>query len=142
LPGSETSWTSSAQQPMVSGRVYGLKKCRHILILGWYCNTSLYQVRDIPGADGAKMLATFLRPLTKGADNSIFEDGRSENIVDGYTALYVVIPSSDLILVYNLGIQSKADAPSQQGRLNEGQKVEYRQLVSRIEAEFGIAKLP
>ena len=142
LPGSETSWTSQAQPPMQPGKVYALKKCRHIPILGWYCNTALYQVRDIPGADGAKMLATILRPLTKGADNAKFSGARAENIVDGYTALYVVVPSPELVLVYNLGIQSKAGAPSQQNRLNEGQKAEYRQLVSRIEADLGTGKLP
>jgi hypothetical protein len=143
LPGSETSWTSHAQPPMEPGRVYALKKCRHIVILGWYCNTSLYQVRDgLPADGGAKLLATFLRPLPKGADNPKFQDGKAENIVDGYTALYIVTATPDLVLVYSLGVQSKASAPSQQTRLNEGQKAEYRQLVSRIEAELGIGKLP
>ncbi len=142
LPGSDASWTSRAQPPMAPGRVYALKKCRHIVILGWYCNTSLYQVRDIPGADGAKLLATILRPLPKGADNAKFQDARAENIVSGYTAAYVVTATPDMVLVYNLGMQSSADAPSQESRLNAGQKEEYRQLVSRIAAELGIARLP
>ena len=142
LPGSDASWTNQSQPPMDPGKVYALKKCRHIPVLGWYCNTALYQVRDVPGADGAKMLATMLRPLPKGADNAKFSGARAENIVDGYTAAYVITASPDLVLVYNLGIQSKAGAPSQQGRLNEGQKAEYRQLVSRIEAELGTGKLP
>lgn len=141
LPGSDTSWTSGAQPPMDPGKVYALKKCRHIPVLGWYCNTALYQVRDIPGADGAKLLATMLRPLPKGADNAKFSGARAENIVDGYTAAYVITASPELVLVYNVGVQSKGGAPSQQGRLNEGQKAEYRQLVSRIEAELGV-KLP
>jgi hypothetical protein len=109
------------------------------MVLGWYCNTSLYQVRDQPGFT---LLVTILRPLPNGADNAKFDDDRQKNIVDGYTAVYVVTAAPDLVLIYNLGIQSKAGAPSQQSRLNEGQKEEYRQLVSRIEAELGIPKLP
>jgi hypothetical protein len=139
LPGSADSWTSKAQPPMEPGKVYALKKCRHVMILGWYCNTALYQVRDIAGA---KLLATILRPLPKGADNPKFDDGRRENIVDGYTAAYVVTAAPDLVLVYSIGIQSKAGASSQQGLLNEGHKEEYRQLVSRVQAELGIGKLP
>ncbi len=143
LPGSAASWTSAAQPPMVPGRVYALKKCRHILILGWYCNTSLYQVRDLPGSGGAtKLLLTMLRPLPAGADNARFSDARAENIVDGYTAAYVVTAAGGEVLVYDLGIQSKAGAPSYESRLDEGQKEEYRQLVSRIEASLGITRLP
>ena len=128
---------------MQPGKVYLLKKCRHITVLGWYCNTQLYQIRDLPGAaPGVKLLLTFLRPLPKGADNARFSGGRAENIVDGYTAAYVVVRSGDLVLVYNLGIQSRPDTASQQSRLNEGQKEEYRQLVRRIEAVLNIPKLP
>ena len=41
LAGSDTSWTTGARPPMESGSVYALKKCRHIFILGWYCNQSV-----------------------------------------------------------------------------------------------------
>jgi hypothetical protein len=143
LPGSDASWTTQARPPMAPGQLYALKKCRHIVILGWYCNTSLYQQRGVAGAaDGAQSLITFLRPLPKGADNAKFTDDRAKNIVDGYTALYVVMAADNLVLVYNFGIQSKADAASQQSRLNDGHKLEYRQLVSRIEAALGAGKLP
>jgi hypothetical protein len=143
LPGSEASWTNQARPPMNPGQVYALKKCRHIFVLGWYCNTSLYQVRALAGVSGgAQSLTTVLRPLPPGADNAKFTDDRAKNIVDGYTALYVVMAADDVVLVYNLGVQSKADAPSQQSRLNDGQKAEYRQLVSRIEAALGTGKLP
>jgi hypothetical protein len=143
LQGSDTSWTTGARPAMQPGKVYLLKKCRHITVLGWYCNTQLYQIRDLPGAaPGVKLLLTFLRPLPKGADNARFSGGRAENIVDGYTAAYVVVRSGDLVLVYNLGMQSRPDTASQQSRLNEGHKAEYRQLVRRIEAVLNIPKLP
>jgi hypothetical protein len=143
LPGSDTSWTTGARPAMQPGKVYLLKKCRHITVLGWYCNTQLYQIRDLPGAaPGVKLLLTFLRPLPKGADNARFSGGRAENIVDGYTAAYVVVRSGDLVLVYNLGMQSRPDTASQQSRLNEGHKAEYRQLVRRIQAVLNIPKLP
>lgn len=143
LPGSDESWTSRARPAMIPGQLYALKKCRHIVILGWYCNTALYQVRELTGArDGAQTLFTFLHPLPAGADNATFTDDRAKNIVDGYTALYVVMAADNLVLAYNLGIQSKADAPGQQSRLNDGHKEEYRQLVGRIEATLGTGKLP
>jgi hypothetical protein len=143
LTGSDSSWTTGARPAMQPGKVYLLKKCRHIPVLGWYCNTQLYQIRDLPGAaPGVKLLLTFLRPLPKGADNARFSGGRAENIVDGYTAAYVVVRSGDLVLVYNLGMQSRPDTASQQSRLNEGQKEEYRQLVKRIQAVLNIPKLP
>ncbi len=143
LQGSDTSWTTGARPAMQPGKVYLLKKCRHITVLGWYCNTQLYQIRDLPGAaPGVKLLLTFLRPLPKGADNARFSGGRAENIVDGYTAAYVVVRSGDLVLVYNLGVQSRPDTASQQSRLNEGHKAEYRQLVRRIQAVLNIPKLP
>lgn len=143
LQGSDTSWTTGARPAMQPGKVYLLKKCRHITVLGWYCNTQLYQIRDLPGAaPGVKLLLTFLRPLPKGADNARFSGGRAENIVDGYTAAYVVVRSGDLVLVYNLGMQSRPDTASQQSRLNEGHKAEYRQLVRRIQAVLNIPKLP
>lgn len=143
LPGSATSWTIKARPAMERGKVYALKKCRHILVLGWYCNTQLYQIRELPGANpGVKLLLTFLRPLPEGADNPAFGGGKAENIVDGYTAAYVALASGDLVLVYNLGVQSRPDTASQQSRLNAGHKEEYRQLVSRIEATLAIPKLP
>lgn len=143
LPGSATSWTTKARPAMEPGKVYALKKCRHILVLGWYCNTQLYQIRELPGANpGVKLLLTFLRPLLQGADNPAFGGGKAENIVDGYTAAYVTLASGDLVLVYNLGVQSRPDTASQQSRLNAGHKEEYRQLVSRIEATLAIPKLP
>jgi hypothetical protein len=139
LPGSAASWTSAARPPMALDQVYAMKKCRHIVILGWFCNTSLYQVRAL---GGAQFLLTFLHALPKGADNPVFDGGRAENTVDGYDALCVVVASESLILVYDLGVQSKEGAASQQSRLNEGHKAEYRQLVGRIEAALGIPKLP
>jgi hypothetical protein len=143
LPGSAESWTTKARPAMEPGKVYALKKCRHILVLGWYCSTQLYQIRGLPGADpGVRLLLTFLRPLPKGADNPAFDDGKAENIVAGYTAAYVALASGDLVLVYFLGIQSRPDTASQQSRLNAGHKEEYRQLVTRLEAVLGIPKLP
>ena len=143
-PGSDQSWTSGARPAMTPGQVYALKKCRHIFVLGWYCNTSLYRVGTLGGteAGGAQTLVTFLHPLPPGGDNSQFTDDRAKNIVDGYTALYLVLAAEKLVLVYNFGIQSKADAASQQSRLNEGHKEEYRQLVSRIATALGTGKLP
>ena len=143
-PGSAQSWTSAARPAMMPGQVYALKKCRHILVLGWYCNTALYRVGALDGTEGdsAQTLVTFLHPLPPGGDNAQFTDDRAKNIVDGYTALYVVVAADKLVLVYNFGIQSKAGAASQQGRLNAGHKEEYRQLVSRIEAALGTGKLP
>ena len=143
LPGSFDSWTSAALPPMKPDQLYALKKCRHIIVLGWFCNTSLYQVRALPDADApAQILLTFLRKLPKGADNRAFEGGRAENIVEGYDAACLVLASGPLVLIYDLGVQSKDDAAGQQGRLNEGHKAEYRQLVSRLEDVLGIAKLP
>ena len=143
LPGSAESWTTKARPAMEPGKVYALKKCRNVPVLGWYCNTQLYQIRDLPGSDaGVKLLVTFLRPLPKGADNPAFGGGKAENIVDGYTATYVTVASGDLLLVYSLGIQSRPDRASQQSRLNAGHKEEYRQLVRRLEAALQIPKLP
>jgi len=143
LPGSATSWTTQARPAMVQDKVYALKKCRHIFVMGWYCNTQLYQTRDLPGSDsGIKLLLTFLRPLPKNADNLAFSGDKAQNIVDGYTAAYVVMSSGDLVLVYNLGIQSRPDSTSLQSRLDEGQKEEYRQLVSLIETSLDVQKLP
>jgi len=142
LPGSDTSWTTNARPPMTPGKLYALKKCRHIVVLGWFCNTQLYEVRDLPGSPAVRLLLTFLRPLSAGADNPAFSGGKAQNIVDGYTAAYVVVPSRELVLVYSLGIQSRPDTPSQQSRLNEGQKAEYQQLVQRLEASLGVPKLP
>lgn len=143
LPGSATSWTSNAQSSMTPGKLYALKKCRHIVVLGWYCNTQLYQVRDLPGSDGSvSLLLTFLRPLAKGADNARFTDARAENLVDGYTAAYVVTKAGNMVLVYNLGIQSSATAARQQAMLNRGQKQEYAQLERRIADALGLRQLP
>jgi len=143
LPGSAASWTTKARPAMEPGKVYALKKCRHFLVLGWYCSTQLYQIRELPGAaPGVKLLLTFLRPLPKGADNPAFDDGKAENIVEGYTAAYVALASGDLVLVYYLGIQSRPDTASQQSRLNAGHKEEYRQLGSRLEAALEIPNLP
>ena len=143
-PGSDQSWTSGARPPMTPGQVYALKKCRHIFVLGWYCNSALYRVGTLGGTEGggAQTLTTFLHPLAPGGDNAQFTDDRAKNIVDGYTALYLVVAAEKLALVYNFGIQSKADAASQQSRLNEGHKEEYHQLVARIETALGTGKLP
>lgn len=143
LPGSDSSWTTGAQPPMAPDSPYALKKCRHIFMLGWYCNTSLYQVRRLANDEGtAEVLLRVLHALSPGSDNGKFQDDRAENIVDGYTGIYLVTRSGDLVLVYDLGIQSKSSPPSHQKLLDSGQKEEYRQLVSRIEAELKIAKLP
>lgn len=143
LPGSSTSWTTKAQPAMIPGKVYALKKCRHIFILGWYCNTQLYQIRDLPGSGSSiKLLLTFLRPLPTNADNPAFADSKAENVVGGYTAVYVVMASGDLVLVYDLGIQSRSDATNLQSRLDEGQKEEYRELVSLIVESLHIGNLP
>jgi hypothetical protein len=143
LPGSDTSWTTGARPPMASGEVYALKKCRHIFILGWYCNTSLYQLRDLPGFGGqVKLLLTVLYSLPDGADNAKITDARAENLVDGFSAIYLVLVSGDQILVYNLGVQSKNGTTSLKGRINTGLKEAYGQLVSLLRTELGIAKLP
>jgi hypothetical protein len=143
LTGSRQSLATEPRPPMTPEQVYALKKCRHVTVLGWFCNTSLYQVRDL-GSEGerAQSLITFLRPLPKGADNRLFADERATNIVDGYTALYVVMKAGDLVLVYSLGVQSKAAAATQQSMLNDGHKDEYRQLVHYLETKLGTGKLP
>src|SRR5258708_40115765 len=94
------------------------------------------------GSRGGKLLRTFLRPLPKGADTRASEDGKAENMVDGYTAAYVALASGDLVLVYYIGIQSRPDTASQQSRLNAGHKEEYRQLGSRLQAALEIPHLP
>lgn len=143
LPGSDTSWTTRARPPMTPGSVYALKKCRHIFILGWFCDTSLYQLRDLPGSNGqVKVLLTVLRPLPSGADNAQFTDDRAENVVDGFTAISLVLVSGGQILLYNPGVQSKAGATSLQGILSAGLEEEYRQLASVLGTELGIGKLP
>ena len=143
LPGSPTSWTTGARPPMTLGSVYALKKCRNIFILGWYCDTSLYQVRDMPGSGGqVKFLLTVLYPLPGGADNAKFTDDRAVNVVDGFSAIFVVLVSGDQILVYDTGIQYKAGSTSMQGTLNAGLKEQYRQFVSLLGTELRIAKLP
>ena len=143
LPGSADSWTTKARPAMEPTKVYALKKCRHIAVLGWYCNTQLYQLRELPGTDpSVKALVTFLRPLPAGADNPTFDGGKAENVVNGYTATYVAVASGDLVLVYSLGIQSRPDEASQQSRLNAGHKEDYRQLVRRLEAALMVPHLP
>ena len=128
---------------MTLGSVYALKKCRNIFILGWYCDTSLYQVRDMPGSGGqVKFLLTVLYPLPGGADNAKFTDDRAVNVVDGFSAIFVVLVSGDQILVYDTGIQYKAGSTSMQGTLNAGLKEQYRQFVSLLGTELRIAKLP
>ena len=72
----------------------------------------------------------------------MFGDRRAENVVDGYTAVYVVLASGDLVLVYNLGIQSRSDKASQKSLLDAGHKQEYRRLGTRLEAALGIPELP
>jgi hypothetical protein len=142
LPGSDTSWTTSARPPMMSGSVYALKKCRHILVLGWYCNTSLYQLRDLPDSDGqVKLLLTVLYSLPGGADNAEFTDARAENVADGFSAIYVLVVSGDQILIYNPTVQSKSGTVSMQDSLNAGLKEQYGRLVSRLGTELGIGKL-
>jgi hypothetical protein len=144
LPGSKTSWMTSPRPSMAQNTLYSLKKCRQITLLGWYCNTAYYAVRDLPSEQSGKaaVLLTVLHPLRKGQDNAAFRGGQAKNIVDGYTAVYLVKRSGNLILVYNLGIQYKTGSPSQTSRLNAGQKQEYQQLVSRLKADLGIAALP
>ena len=102
-----------------------------------------FQVCDLPGSRGAeKLLLAFLHLLADRADNQQFSADRAKNIVDGYTAAYVVTLAGDLVLVYNLGIQSSATAPSHQAMLNSGHKEEYAQLKRRIAAVLGLAGLP
>lgn len=134
LPGSATSWNKAAQPSMAEGEIYKLKKCRSIPILGWYCNTSWYQplVLDQAPDGSAQALITTLYPLVKGGDNPVFKDGRAENIVDGYTSVYLVEQSGVDVLVYSLGFQSKAGPALQQARLNTGHKAEFKMLASRF----------
>jgi len=143
LSGSRETLTAQPRPPMTPDQVYALKKCRHVTVLGWFCNTALYQVREVGGGvERPQSLFTVLRPLPKGADNRMFEDERATNIVDGYTALYLVMRADNLVLVYSLGVQSKAGEATQQSMLNQGHKDEYRQLVRYIEAKLGTGKLP
>ena len=73
-----------------------------------------------------------LRPVAKGSDNAKFTDDRAKNTADGSTAIYVVTRSGPSVLIYNLGFQTTRSAPSLQSKLNEGHKLEYRQLVQRF----------
>lgn len=133
-PGDPQSWTSNAAPRMELNTIYTLKKCRHIAVLGWYCNTADYQRRAIASPAGAEteILLTVLRPLAPGGDHRMFDGDRSKNIVAGYTALYLVTRSRDAVLIYSLGYQSKPGKPSQTSALNSGHQEEYRQLASRF----------
>ena len=143
LAGSDTSWTAGAQPPMTPGVVYAIKKCRHLFVLGWFCNTSLYQVRDLPGSRGrVKLLLTALLALPPGADNAAFTGGRASNVADGFTAVYVVLSADDMVLIFNPGIQSKTGSNSFQGRLEAGLQEQYRQLRQRLGTELGLGDLP
>ncbi len=143
LAGSGTSWTTGARPPMTTGSVYALKKCRDIFILGWFCTTSLYQVRDLPGSGGTvKLLLTGQHALPAGTDNAEFDDDRGKNAVDGYTALYVVMASGGTVLVYNVGAESVNGSLSVQGKLSDALREQHAQLASRISAELKIDKLP
>lgn len=127
---------------MRPGGSYVLKKCRHVPVLGWYCNTSRYAVRILRAGDvTAELLLTFLVPLPPGADNAMFHGGRAENVVDGYTAAYLVLATADTSLVYNLGIQSRAGALSMQSRLNREQQKESRELAQALKTALGISHL-
>lgn len=134
LPGSATSWNKAAQPSMTEQQLYKLKKCRSLPILGWYCNTSWYEPLALDQAPGgtAQALVTTLYPLSKGSDNPFFKDGRAENIVDGYTSVYLVEQSGTQILIYSLGFQTKAGSAVQQARLNAGHKAEFKMLASRF----------
>lgn len=132
-----------ASRPMVPGRMYLLKKCRHVVLLGWYCDTSRYTVRTLPGGGEApRALLTFLVPLAPGADNAAFSGGRAENVVEGYTAAYIVLPLPDLTLIYNLGIQSRRDEPVLEKRLNREHQKEYRELTEALKAALRLPSLP
>lgn len=136
LPGSATSWTKQAQAPLVIGKPVTLKKCRHVPILGWYCNTADYVRIALDGGD-TQLLLSVLHPLAKGTDNAKFSDDRAKNTATGSTSLYVIIRSGESVLIYNLGFQTTNGAPSMQSRLNDGHKLEYRQLVQRFAQETG-----
>jgi hypothetical protein len=143
LPGSDTSWTTDARPPMAPDQVYALKKCRHLFILGWYCNTSVYQLRDLPGSGGqVKLMVSLLYSLPAGADNAQFTDARAENVLDGTSAIYVLLVAGDQIMIYSPAVQSKSGSLSMQDMLNSGLKEQYGRLVSRLSTELGIGKLP
>jgi len=165
LPGSATSWTTGARPAMAGNTLYTLKKCRQVVLLGWFCNTADYAVRDLAASPTGKasVLITVLRPVGKGRDNPAFSGKQAENVVDGYTAVYLFKQAGSFILIYNLGIQSQLAPTSQPGQgsagqktaggqseatlgfadpLNAGQKAEYRQLLARLSAELGIKDFP
>jgi len=142
LPGSDASWTTGARPPMEAGKIYALKKCRHVFVLGWYCDTSLYQVRDLKGLDGqAKLLLTVLYPLPEGADNARFWGAHARNVADGLTAVFVVLVSGDQILVYNVGVQSRTGNTNHQDSLDAGFKTIHAQFVGLLGADLDV-KLP
>jgi hypothetical protein len=131
LPGSATSWNKAAQAPLAADQAVALKKCRHVPILGWYCNTAVYGRVALEGGE-TQLLISALRPVAKGSDNAKFTDDRAKNTADGSTAIYVITRSGPSVLIYNLGFQTTRSAPSLQSKLNEGHKLEYRQLVQRF----------
>ncbi len=131
-----------AAAAMIPGRLYALKKCRHIPLLGWYCNTSRYAVRRLPGDDSARLLVTLLAPLAPGADNPAFRDARGQNIVEGYTAVYFILALPDMTLIYNLGIQSRREALRMQDTLDREHRRESRALAQTLKAALRLDRLP
>lgn len=144
LSGSAISWTTGARPSMARGTFYTLKKCRNIILLGWYCNTADYAIHDVASnpIGKASILVTVLRPMPAGQDNPVFSGGQAQNIVDGYTALYLVELAGDLALIYNLGVQYKKGPPNYTSQLNAGQKAEYHQLLLRLQADLGVTAFP
>lgn len=131
-----------ASQTMADNAPYAIKKCRHVLFT-WYCNTSQYVQQPVSSSsDSARLLVTTLVDLKRNNDSPDFNrDSRTSNIVEGYTGFYLVKRAGNVIMIYNSGVQHGSDAPRLQGRLNEGHKVEYRQLVERLRSTLGVSPL-
>ncbi len=139
--------TSNAETAMQTEKNYILKKCRWIVI-SWYCNTNLYKVYEASSKerrenDRSYILFSALYHVDPQTDHSFFsKDRRTVNYGLGGTGLYVIYPSESLIMVYYLGLQSSDRAPISPSRLNDGHKLEARQLLERMEHIYPIKGLP
>lgn len=117
-----------------------LKKCRKIIVLGWFCNTSIYGWSKLPTSSQAEagVFINVLIDLEKVGEHAKFKrDARGKNLVDGYTSALLVVRKQDSILIYQTGAQSGGRDPgSFAAQINDGHKLEYRQMMELIRSKL------
>lgn len=142
--GTRNSHLASASS-LVVDEPMAVKKCRHVFLLGWYCNTNHYlaSTLDLPGGefrDSAHVMVTTLVDLDRNSDDPQFASGaRNRNTAKGYTALTLVARAGDTVLVYFSGIQHSDSIPNIGGfreKLDQGHKIEASQLNDRLRQQF------